>query len=183
MNLDERKILIANTFETTFNQVGFKKTTVEGIAKKLSMSKKTIYKYFTSKDDAFKFLVERYAKIQVEEIKSDINNIDDYWDKLKIINKICFNKVNDAILKGEKDEFSFFYPDKISVKAFQSAYREMVTEILISGINNKIFNVPDVDLYLIFIESIIANGIENIKSHPIKDIEEYTYNAVVKLLK
>lgn len=183
MDVDERKILIATTFKTSFDEVGYKKTTVEGVAKKLEMSKKTIYKYFSSKEDAFKFLVSRYARFHVENMKKQISNIGDEWGKLEFINKMCFDKVYEAILKAEKDEFSFFYPDRIPVKAFQSAYREMVKDILITGMQKGVFKIPDLSLYMIFIEAIIANGMEHIKTNTNNKIADITYNAILKLLK
>jgi len=181
--MDERKILIADNFEHLFNELGYKKTTVEGVAKNLGMSKKTIYKYFKSKEDAFKFLVDRFAQREVEELRIKISHFENQWKKLEAINSLCFSRVKQAISKGVKDEFSFFFPSKISVIAFQSAYQEMVKEILIIGINKGIFNVPDLNVYIVFIESIIANGIDQLKNNINIDIEKITYNAVVKILK
>ena len=50
---------ILSTAKTLFLQFGFSKVTVDEIASRLGISKKTIYKYFTSKDELINTLLEQ----------------------------------------------------------------------------------------------------------------------------
>ena len=181
--MDNRKLIIANNFEQVFNELGYKKTTVERIAKNLSMSKKTIYKYFSSKDDAYKFLVKRYAEQEVCQLKKELKYIKNELDQLSYINNKCFSKLCETVQNNETNFFSYFNTLTISINAFQSAYKQLILSILESGTKKNLFQIDDLNLYMSYIELIIAKGIENLNCNSNKDIPKLTFNAIKKLIK
>lgn len=62
MNSDANKIRILDVSQELMLQFGYRKVSLDEIAAKLKMSKKTIYKYFNSKEDIAKALISRLKK-------------------------------------------------------------------------------------------------------------------------
>ena len=85
MELDsEIKERILSTARDEFFKFGFSKVTIDEIASKMGMSKKTIYKYFESKDD----LVQAVTKATMDEMVNRCQEIIrdqevDFVDKLR----------------------------------------------------------------------------------------------------
>lgn len=69
----------------SFSQTGFDRTKVEDIAKRLGLSKGTIYLYFTSKEDLFLAICEYYLKVMKERQQSTV-----------------FSKMEDLLLDAER---------------------------------------------------------------------------------
>ncbi len=69
MNSEKERIL--NHCFAKFISEGFKKTSIETIAKELRMSKKTIYKHFASKDE----LVDASLEVAFKTLKQNLNQI------------------------------------------------------------------------------------------------------------
>ena len=57
----QKQAMIAASFQKHFYQYGFKKTSVDDIARDLSMSKKTIYQLFPSKEAIYAYLENSVA--------------------------------------------------------------------------------------------------------------------------
>ena len=72
-----------------FSHYGFKKTTMDEIAKALKMGKSSIYYYFESKEDIFEAVVLWEANILRNELTTAIKSVDSPIDKMK---KLCFCK-------------------------------------------------------------------------------------------
>ncbi|MGI0026108.1 MAG: TetR/AcrR family transcriptional regulator [Nitrososphaera sp.] len=74
----------------SFSQTGFDRTKMEDIAKRLGLSKGTIYLYFASKEDLFLGICEHYLKLMKERQHSSV-----------------FSRREDLLLDAEKfyDEF------------------------------------------------------------------------------
>lgn len=67
-----------------FYRYGFSKVTMDELAEKMAMSKKTLYKYFASKDDIVKELVDSTIKLMEVRCSSIAHNSEiDLVDRLK----------------------------------------------------------------------------------------------------
>lgn len=87
---EERQNIVKYTSEVLFTY-GFNTVTMDTIAQGLRMSKKTLYKYFGSKEellDAVIDMVTEDIRIKVEEIiNSDINAIEKLFSVLRVVIK------------------------------------------------------------------------------------------------
>ena len=72
-----------------FSRYGFKKTTMDEIAKALKMGKSSIYYYFESKEEIFEAVVRWEANILRNELSKAIKSVDSPIDKM---NKLCFRE-------------------------------------------------------------------------------------------
>src|SRR5215831_11491328 len=80
---DMRKHILS-TAKSQFLQFGFSKVTVDEIASKLGISKKTIYKFFSSKDEIINILLTQSMTEMDAQCKSIVNREDlGFVDKLR----------------------------------------------------------------------------------------------------
>jgi AcrR family transcriptional regulator len=106
--MDEQNKIVELTEEKFFRD-GFYKTTMDEVASELKMSKKTIYKFFPSKDD----LVTAIARHFMEGLKSKIipalNSDKNAIEKLAALNQILA-KVSTKVSTKRMDEIKQHLP-------------------------------------------------------------------------
>lgn len=104
---DQEKI-IQHTEEKFFRD-GFYKTTMDEIASEMRISKKTIYKYFPSKDDLVKAItrhfMNRMKNTILPALNSDKNAIEKLGDLIKIL-----TKTSERISANRLEELKIHYP-------------------------------------------------------------------------
>jgi len=88
----EEQIKIVELSEEKFFREGFHKTTMDDVAAELKMSKKTIYKFFPSKDDLVKAIAKHFmnsvkSKI-IPALNTDKNAIEKLEELMKILAKV-----------------------------------------------------------------------------------------------
>ncbi|MGD1007385.1 MAG: TetR/AcrR family transcriptional regulator [Ignavibacteriaceae bacterium] len=94
MDIEEREKILGYAVET-FLKEGFYKTTMDEIAARLHMSKKTIYKYFPSKEELVREVMKTHMHLTMKKIKSHVNHQSNAVEKLFDI----FTIVGENILK------------------------------------------------------------------------------------
>jgi len=106
--MEEQTKIIEHTEEKFFRD-GFYKTTMDEIASELRMSKKTIYKFFPSKDDLVhaiaKFFMNRMKNTILPALNSDKNAIEKLGDLIKIL-----AKASEKISAVRMEELKRHYP-------------------------------------------------------------------------
>lgn len=111
--VEEQDKIIEHTEEKFFRD-GFYKTTMDEIASELRMSKKTIYKFFPSKDDLVhaiaKFFMNRMKSKIVPALNSDKNAIEKLGDLIKILAKAS-EKISIARMEELKRHYPFVWND------------------------------------------------------------------------
>lgn len=106
--MEDQEKIIEHTEEKFFRD-GFYKTTMDEIASELRMSKKTIYKYFPSKDELVysiaKFFMNRMKSRIVPALQSDKNAIEKLGDLINIL-----AKASEKISAVRMEELKRYYP-------------------------------------------------------------------------
>ena len=125
---EERQEEILLTAFEEFALNGYNSASLSAIIKKLDIAKGSFYRYFSSKKDLYKYLIEEGVKRRLRSLNNLINNEStDFFDLLKqnFINKINFDIENPVIgaflyqIMHEKDNsevadiIKFFYQDII----------------------------------------------------------------------
>lgn len=80
---DEVRELIVQSARKLFARFGFKKTSLDDIAREARKGKSTVYYYFKSKDEIFKAVIDTESAIRIKAIDHQIEHIDDPKLKLK----------------------------------------------------------------------------------------------------
>jgi AcrR family transcriptional regulator len=96
--------------ETYFMRHGFHKTTMDEIAKELRISKKTIYKHFSSKDDLVRAVFIRIRNDLSNQVETIINGDGDTIVKLYKISGLFSRRVATITNKWLSD-LQFYAPD------------------------------------------------------------------------
>ena len=89
INKEEFRKKIIISAGQIFSRYGFKKTTMDEIAKALKMGKSSIYYYFESKEEIFEAVVLHEANILRNELTTAIKSVESPIDKDE---KLCFCK-------------------------------------------------------------------------------------------
>ena len=139
-----RKIIVSAG--EIFSQNGFKKTTMDEIAKTLNMGKSSIYYYYKSKEEIFEAVVLHEANILRNELTTAIKSVESPIDKMKnyvFVRMKSFEKLSNyynAIFDKNLDHFNFI--ENIREK-YDREEHAILRLILYHGARKKVFNVVD----------------------------------------
>jgi len=178
--MKDRREVIADNFQKYFNHFGFKKTSVDEVARELEISKKTIYQHFSSKEEIFYYIVSRIARRYRNKMERKLEELATYREKIERLIQMIFSESRKWLKKN--DAFEFRYKYEIAELAFQDTYAELITEIVQKGTEQGEFSVPQVDLTVRFIRGIIAESMNLLSANPELKVEEETIEAIFKLL-
>ena len=153
--IDEKEKILRASCEVFFSK-GFYKIPVDEIAANLKMSKKTIYKYFSTKED----LVREVAHIFINTHSSNIGAI--IRKKYNAIEKLyhIFNYLGSAILSVNEKWFSDFhdhFPEIWEeIEVFRSKFMTTnITRIIDQGKKEGyVVDLPSIIIINIFISSV-----------------------------
>lgn len=171
---------LADCFEKHFNHFGFKKTSVDDVAKELKISKKTIYQFFSTKEEIFQYVVSRIAHEYSVEIEQKLTGNISYHEKLSTLLRMIFSESRKWFINN--DAFDVKHKYEIAVLAFQDAYRELIRKIINEGNEAKEFNEVPVDITMRFINGLIAESMKILYASPKINVEDDLIRAVFKLI-
>jgi AcrR family transcriptional regulator len=147
--LEDQNKIIEHTEEKFFRD-GFYKTTMDEIASELRMSKKTIYKFFPSKDELIKaiakFFMNRMKSKIVPALQSDKNAIEKLGDLINIL-----AKASDKISAARMEELKRHYP------SIWNEIDNFRTEMMFGNITKVIDQGKTEGLFLDYPTNIIMN--------------------------
>ena len=175
-----KKKLIADTFKKHFEHFGFKKTSIDDISKELKISKKTIYQFFSKKEEIFYFILRRIARQYVKKMQKRLEHLDTVSEKFEKLILLIFTETKKWLKKN--DAFEFKYKYEIASMAFQDAYSELITKLIRQGIEKGEFKQVPVELSMKFIQGIISEAMKLLNANPHLDVKQEVVVAVLKLL-
>jgi len=100
-HFDEKKKRILDAASELFVHFGFKKTTLEDIARRAGMRKPTLYYYFKSKEDIFSTFVRMTAEESSDRIRAAVKKEKDLRGKIS-----AFVKTRYQIMREKKSFYS-----------------------------------------------------------------------------
>lgn len=162
INKEEFRKKVIITAGQIFSHYGFKKTTMDEIAKALKMGKSSIYYYFESKEEIFEAVVLHEANILRNELTTAIKSTESPVEKMRnyvFVRMKAFEKLSNyynAIFDKNLDHFDF-------IETIRSKYdREelaILRLILYHGARRKVFNVKNSE-YTALAVQITMKGLE-----------------------
>jgi AcrR family transcriptional regulator len=145
-----------------FSRYGFKKTTMDEIAKALKMGKSSIYYYFKSKEEIFEAVVLYEANILRNELTKSIKSAESPVDKMRnyvFVRMKAFEKLSNyynAIFDKNLDHFDFI--EKIRSK-YDREELAILRLILYHGAREKVFNVVNTEYTALAVQTALK-GLE-----------------------
>ncbi len=146
VNKEEFRKKIIISAGLIFSRYGFKKTTMDEIAKALKMGKSSVYYYFKSKEEIFEAVVLYEANILRNELTTTIKSVESPVDKMKkyvYVRMKSFEKLSNyynAIFDKNLDHFDFIEKVRVNYDREELAILRL---ILYHGARKKVFNVTD----------------------------------------
>ncbi len=160
-----------------FLQYGFKSVTIDDIAIKMSVSKKTIYAHFTKKEALVEFCVMQHFDVVIDKILSISKHSKDpiielYQIKKEALNHLS-NEKNSPAYQLQKYYASIY--EKLKEKEFL-VLGNMFSKSIQKGIETGLFRS---DLDIDFVTRIFFNGIRGIQNVELFPIEEYKIDKLL----
>jgi AcrR family transcriptional regulator len=185
VNKEEFRRKIINTAGQIFSHYGFKKTTMDEIAKALKIGKSSIYYYFESKEDIFEAVVLHEANILRNELTTAIKSVDSPIGKMRnyvFVRMKSFEKLSNyynAIFDKNLDHFDFIETIREKYDREELAILRL---IIYHGIRRKVFNVVSSEYTAIAIQTTLK-GLEVPLFWKKKEVNiEYRLNAILEVL-
>jgi AcrR family transcriptional regulator len=162
INKEEFRKRVIITAGQIFSHYGFKKTTMDEIAKALKMGKSSIYYYFESKEEIIEAVVLHEANILRNELTTTIKSVESPVEKMRnyvFVRMKAFEKLSNyynAIFDKNLDHFDF-------IENIRSKYdREelaILRLIIYHGVRKKVFNVKNSEYTALAIQTTLK-GLE-----------------------
>ncbi len=153
------KNLIENEAIKQISQYGFKKFTMSDIAKSAKISKKTIYKYYDSKENLIEELIDSIIKREISENSSIVASNDPIPVKLE---KLIMINLNQELPIHFINELQYQYPQIwVCIDEFARFKKTCAEDLITQGVSEGIIR-DDISPKLIVmgIESIVFGIIE-----------------------
>jgi AcrR family transcriptional regulator len=168
-----------------FSRYGFRKTTMDQIAKELKMSKSSVYYYYKSKEDIFEAVVLYEANVLRNELTKAIKSVDSPVDKMKnyvFVRMKSFEKLSNyynAIFDKNLAHFDFIETIREKYDREELAILRL---IIYDGIRKKVFNVRNSEYTAIAVQTTLK-GLEVPMFWKKKDIDiNDRLNAILEVL-
>jgi len=130
-----------------FSKFGFKKATMDDIAKASGMGKSSIYYYFKSKEEIFEAVVKRDADLlSIELEKKVINSNDNPKEKIRnyVLIRMKFLKEMVNFYEALKNDYlsNLAFTERVREK-YDKEEQQIIQKILQEGIDEGIFNLTE----------------------------------------
>ena len=162
VNKEEFRKKIIITAGQIFSRFGFRKTTMDEIAKALKMGKSSIYYYFQSKEDIFEAVVLYEANVLRNELTTEIKSVESPVGKMEkyvFVRMKAFEKLANyynAIFDKNLDHYDFI--DKIREK-YDREEIAILRLLLYDGVRKKVFSVANSEYTALAIQTTLK-GLE-----------------------
>lgn len=143
---EEFRKKIIETAGQIFSRFGFRKTSMDEIARALKMGKSSIYYYYESKEAIFEAVVLNEANILRNALTSAIKSVDSPVDKMKnyvFVRMKAFQKLSNyynAIFDKNLDHFEFI--ENVRAK-YDREELAILRLILYDGARRKVFSIEN----------------------------------------
>ena len=162
INKEEFRKKIIMSAGHIFSRFGFRKTTMEEIARELKMGKSSIYYYFNSKEEIFEAVVLHEANILRNELTTAIKSVESPIEKMEkyvFVRMKAFEKLSNyynAIFDKNLDHFEFIETIREKYDREEIAILRL---LLYDGVRKKVFNIENSEYTALAIQTTLK-GLE-----------------------
>lgn len=147
--------------EELFCKLGYKSVSMDEIADAAGISKMTIYKYFSSKEDLFIKVVESVSDNAYLKLESLINEVDGTIEKIDALLNFSLEFVKEFSVVFYNDVMANQYIAEKLVKAKKIKSRKIFTEIITNGIEKGEIREVDAKFVAELLNIIIDGSLKN----------------------
>lgn len=132
-----------------FNYFGYKKTTMDEIARQLGKGKSSIYYYFSSKEEIFQAVVRKEANVLEKQVRMAINDASEPIDKFRnyVITRVkVFKYIRNFYTALNSDGLLHLDFVNSMRKKYEQSEIELVKTLLDAGVESNEFNIKNTKL-------------------------------------
>jgi TetR/AcrR family transcriptional regulator, cholesterol catabolism regulator len=170
---------IALTFMGLAVRHGFRRTAVEDVSRVLRISKKTIYEYFSSKDELLEYALELAALQQRQRVESLLAETTALGRALEVT-RIALSDAREGFARNPGAEM--VEPSELQTRVNDRVYGPMIRDLLEQGVAAGEFSVADVTMTSRFVQSVGMEAVRQIHDDPASHPEEATMQAIRRLI-
>lgn len=146
---EDVRSIIVNVARELFAKFGFKKTTMDDIAREAHKGKSSLYHYFGSKEDVFQAVLEKEICIFNEEISKALNKEDSPLKQIRayVLTRTRVIKRLANYYSAIKDDYfeHHGFIEKFRIKSIEDEVKT-ITKVLEGGIDKGIFNIKELEM-------------------------------------
>jgi AcrR family transcriptional regulator len=169
---------IAKKFMTLASRHGYQRTTIDDVVHSLRISKKTVYDFFSTKEELLRFSVELAAQEQRRRVESMLTE------------STAMGRVAQAVTVAMADVRRFFEsnpdpelePSEITAQVNDRVFKPMIRNLVAAGVATGEFSVPDIDFTAACCMAIGMEAVRVIQEDPSRQPEGSALDAVRRLL-
>jgi AcrR family transcriptional regulator len=172
---------IISASQTLFANFGYKKTTVDEIARTANVAKGTMYKYFDSKDDIFAEVVNREANHIINLIEDNVARENDPIEKIRALILVKIKEIKNTVsfYRVTREVAQEIWPIMAKVRqGFTGWECGLITGILEKGINAGQFKITRPDM----VAGIIATILKSLELNWVLERETFQLESEVDQL-
>jgi len=146
--MDEKKERILTIAEKIFARFGFRKTTMDEIAKMARMGKSTLYYYFKSKEDLLAEVIRKESQILRQKLHEAIGNANTPQEKISnyVLTRMKYMKeLSNYYTTLTDDYFDHYAFIERERKAFTQHEIDTLTSLLGEGIAQGVFTMKEAE--------------------------------------
>ncbi len=170
---------IATTFFDLVAHYGYRRTSVEDVARALRISKKTIYQSFPSKQALYRYAVDRWARRQRERVESLLTETSALGRITQAIS-IAFDDARAGFAANPLGDAS--EPPELLAEVNARVFGPLVRDLITAGNTAGDLDVPDPDLMAGFCVAIGVEAVRRLRENPAVDTEAAMLDAVRRVL-
>jgi len=146
--MDEKKERILKSAEKLFARYGFRKTTMDEIARDARMGKSTLYYYFKSKENVLEAVIQKDSRLYRKKLREAVSGISSPQEKIKnyVLTRMKHFQDLGLYYSSLTDEFFEYYAfverTRKDFMEFEIGTLKMLIE---EGIAQGVFSVEEVE--------------------------------------
>ena len=149
MTITSSKDIILETARNIFQRFGFAKTSIGDIAVAARKGRRTVYTYFTSKEEIYKAVIEKEVNCLRDKLSEIISSESNAKGKLKgymVTRMMTINELANYYDALRNDYLKDFKIIENIREDFDNQEIKMISEILAEGVENKEFVINNINL-------------------------------------
>ncbi|MDI6901721.1 MAG: helix-turn-helix domain-containing protein [Anaerosomatales bacterium] len=170
---------IATEFRAQVLRYGYRRAAVEDVARSLRISKKTIYDFFRSKEDLYRYAIELWATEQRRAVESMLTETT-ALGRIEQATAIAFAEARRGFEANPFQDAT--EPPEIVDEVNARVFGPMIRDLLAQGVESGEFSIPDVDMTTAFAVAIGTEAVRMLGDDPAGHAEEAALDAIRRLV-
>jgi AcrR family transcriptional regulator len=158
---------ITETFERHVADHGFQKANLDGVARELKISKKTIYVHFDGKRDIYETVVARQAQQMKMQLAASVALLPTHRARLEAVLRSMLETSRTHVVETSEEEWMAEY--EVAADSWRKAYGDLMRELVQGGMEAGELPAGDAALVERMIEAMVIEYLMLVRADPAYD--------------